>query len=122
MIIGIIIFFFLKDRDKMLASQIDRHGGMKQKYSELIEWLITEPDARIIKVARDHIQISVVMQTTATHFLITETFGCVEVEWQAKLGIMGSHKKKWKFDSATSNLQMIEKIGTDLNEYNRKLL
>lgn len=122
LIVGVIIFFFLRDRDKMLDQQVDGQGGMKQKYGELIEWLTSEPNARIVKTTRDHIQISMVMQTTATHFFITETFNGVEVEWNARLGMMGDHKKKWKFPSTTSNEQMIERIGTDIDEYSRKIM
>lgn len=120
-IIGIVIFFFLRDRDKMLDSQVDGHGGMKQKYSKLIEWMTSDPKAKIVKISRDHIQISCVMQTTATHFFITETFSGVEIEWKAILGMMGNHKMKWKFPSTISDEDIILKIGTDLEEYNKKL-
>lgn len=121
-IVGVIIFYFLRDRDKMLEQQVDEQGGMKQKYAELIEWLTDAPNARIVKTTRDHIQISNVMQTTATHFFITETFNGVEVEWNAKFGLMGDHKKEWKFPSTTSNEQMIEIIGTDIDEYSRQIM
>ncbi len=116
------MFFFLSDRDKMLKQQVDEQGGMKKKYAELIDWLTSDPNARIIKITRDHVHISMVMQTTATHFFITEIFNGVVVEWNAKLGLMGDHKKKWKFLSTTSNEQMIEIIGTDINEYSRRIM
>ena len=61
------------------------------------------------------------MQTTATHFFITENFGGVEIEWKANLGIMGNHKLKWKFPSTISEEDMIIKIGTDIQEYNEKI-
>ena len=122
LIVGVIIFFFLRDRDKMLAQQVDANGGMKQKYALLIEWLTSEPNAQIVKIKRDHIQISMKMQTTETLFYITETFNGVEVEWNAKFGMMGNHEKKWKFSLNTTNEEMIEKIGTDIDEYSRKIM
>jgi len=121
LIIGIIIFFFLRDRDKMLDSQVDGHGGMKQKYSILIQWLTNNPNARVVKATRDHVQISCVMQTTATYFFITETFGGVEIIWDARLGIMGNHKKKWDFSSTTSEEEIIVIIGLYIEEYNDNL-
>ena len=121
LIIGVIIYFFLKDRDKMLESQVDGHGGIKQKYSTLIQWLTNYPNARVVKVTRDHVQISCIMQTTATYFFITETFGGVEIIWDARLGIMGNHKMKWDFTSTTSEEEMIERIGVYIEEYNEKL-
>lgn len=120
-IIGVIIFFFLRDRDKMLNSQVDGHGGMKQKYSQLIEWMLNDPKAKLVKVSRDHVQISCVMQSTATHFFITETFSGVEIDWKAHLGIMGNHKLTWKFPSSISDDDIILKIGTDLEDYYSKL-
>ena len=47
--IGVIIFFFLRDRDKMLDSQVDNLGGIKEKYSEIIEWMTLEPKAKVVK-------------------------------------------------------------------------
>ena len=40
LIIGVIIFYFLKDRNKMLENNVDQHGGMKQKYTHLIDYFI----------------------------------------------------------------------------------
>lgn len=121
LIVGVIIFFFLRDRDKMLDKQVDNHGGMRQKYSLLIEWLTSDPNAKVVKVTREHVQISSIMQTTATYFFITETFAGVEIEWDARLGLMGNHKKKWNFPKNTPVENMIERIGTDLAEYNDKV-
>ena len=49
-IVAIIIFYFLRDRDKMLNAQVDGHGGIKEKYSELIEWLLSDPNAKLVKI------------------------------------------------------------------------
>lgn len=51
LIAGVIIFYFLRvrDRDRMLVSNVDANGGMKIKYSELIGWLRSDPNAKITK-------------------------------------------------------------------------
>ncbi len=119
-IAGIIIFYFLKDRDKMLENQVDTHGGMRQKYSTLIKELTTNPNSKVVKITRDHIQISCAMQTTITNFFITENFNGIEIEWEARLGLMGNHNKKWTFPSTTSNDEIIRKMGADIEDYTSK--
>jgi len=120
-IIGVIIFYFLKDRDKMLEQKVDNFGGMKQKYSVLINWLTNHPQAKITKINRDFIQVSLVLQTTATYWNITENFKGVDIEWDSRFGAMGNHKLKWNFDQSTSQEAMVEKIGIDLAEYGGKI-
>jgi hypothetical protein len=121
-IVGVIIYFFLKDRHKMLENQVDSYGGMRAKYAELIEWLISDTNAQIIKVKRDHIQIRNRMRATETQFLITETFSGVEIEWRARLGIIGNHNKIWRFNKNTSNQQIIETIAFDMENFEKKYL
>jgi len=120
-IVGVIIFYFLRDRDKMLAIQVDNEGGIKKKYEELVNWLTDDPNAKITKLTRDHIQITLLGRTTSTNFFITETFGGVEIEWTTNLGPLGIHKKNWTFESGTSNEDIIEVIGIYLQEYQRKI-
>lgn len=120
-IIGVVIYFFLKDRDKMLEASVDNKGGMRQKYSDLIGWLTDDPNAKITNVTRDHVTIVNRMPTTKTTFLITENFDGVDIEWYAELGSMGNHNKKWKFPKGTSEETMVIKIGTDLQNHEKKM-
>ncbi|WP_133256599.1 hypothetical protein [Flavobacterium tibetense] len=120
-IIGVIIYYFLKDRDKMLETQVDNFGGMKRKYSLLIEWLTSDPKARITKTTRDHIEISCIYPSSITKFLITENFNFVEIDWISNLGVMGNHKLNWKFPNNTHQESIIEKIGTDLQNYENSI-
>lgn len=120
-IIGVVIYFFLKDRDKMLETSVDNEGGMRQKYSDLIGWLTDDPNVKITNVTRDHVTIVNRMPTTKTTFSITENFDGLDIEWNAELGNMGSHNKKWKFPKGTSEEDMVIKIGTDLQNHEKKM-
>ena len=120
-IIGVIIFFFLRDRDKMLNIKVDSYGGMEKKYSQIVEWMTQEPGAKIVNITRDHIQTSYITQTTATYFFITETFNGVEIEWDARLGFSGNHKLKWKFQPNTNEEVIIVRIGTEIQDYYEKM-
>lgn len=120
-IFGVLIFFFLKDRDKSLENQVDFQGGIQNKYSLLVQFLSNHPNARIIKVTRDFVKIECVMTTTCTTFEILQNFNNVEVYWYSDFGMMGNHKLKWIFLSNMAQNKMIEKISDDLNEYENKL-
>ncbi|MFC6269877.1 hypothetical protein [Frigoriflavimonas asaccharolytica] len=120
-ILGIIIFFFLKDRDKSLENQVDTKGGIRNKYKLLVEFLSNHPNANITKITRDYIKIDCIMQTTSATYEILQNFNQVEVFWYSNLGLMGQHKLKWSFNSNTSQEQMIEKIHKDLNDYEERL-
>ncbi|WP_415374591.1 hypothetical protein [Patiriisocius sp. Uisw_017] len=120
-IVGVVIFYFLKDRNKMLETTVDNEGGMRQKYRDLIGWLTDDPNAKVTKVTRDHVEVTNKMPTTTTTFFITENFDGVDIEWNAQLGAMGNHKQNWKFPKGTSEENMVIKIGTDLQSYEQKM-
>lgn len=121
-IIGVILFFFLRDRDKMLDQQVDRAGGMRNKYSELIGVLTADARAKITHETRDHVQISLVQPGSATHILITESFSCVLIEWICEAGYLGTHRLKWEFAKNLGQLSMFQEMQADLEEHNRKML
>lgn len=120
-ILGIIIFFFLKDRDKNLQNQVDLQGGILNKYNLLIQFLSNHPNAKLSKITRDYIKIDCLMPTTSTTFEILQNFNNIDVFWHSDLGIMGKHTLKWQFNSNSSQSAMIERISFDLNDYENKL-
>lgn len=111
----------MRDRDRMLVSNVDANGGMKIKYSELIGWLRSDPNAKITKITRDHITISNQMLTTRTDFYLTENFDGLDVDWNANLGRMGRHQLKWKFKKGMNQEDMIIRIGIDIQKYEQKI-
>lgn len=121
-ILGYIIYSFLKDRDVALKAQVDSYGGIKNKYSDLVNWLTSDPNSRIIKITRDSIEITAVFPTTKTTFFIQENFNTVEIYWEAYLGaFFGNHKLNWKFDHNENQLVIIEKISKDIQSYENQI-
>lgn len=120
-ILGIIIFFFLKDRDKSLENQVDLDGGIRNKYGLLIGFLSNHPNAKIMKSTRDYIKIDCIMPTTSTSYEILQNFNDVEVFWISNLGLMGQHKLKWNFNSNMPQEKMIKTINEDLISYENKI-
>jgi hypothetical protein len=112
-IIGIIVFIiykFLKERENMLKIQVDLHGGMAKKYEYIIEHMTNYPDAKVVKVTRDHIHILARGNSTATNYFITESFNSVEIEWVGQMAILGTHKHKWSFPHNYPQEKIVEEI------------
>lgn len=109
-IVGYIIFSFVRDREEMLQRQVDMRGGMTKKYEYLIGRLAEYPGARVIKVTRDHVHIRAEGQATATNFLISENFNKVEIEWVGQLAILGTHRHKWSFPHDFPQEKMIKEM------------
>ena len=102
----------------MIEEQSTSQGGMDFKYADFLQWLNDNHNQKIVKVTKDHIQTSCILRATATHFFILETFGGVEIEWDARLGIIGNHKLNWKFANGTSQEKIIELVNADLLKFN----
>jgi hypothetical protein len=109
-IIGYILYSFTKDRDQMLKRQVDMQGGMAKKYEYLIECMTHDPNAKVVKVTRDHIHIRATGQATATNFFITESFNLVEIEWVGQMSVLGTHKHKWSFAHNYPQEKMVHEI------------
>lgn len=112
LIVIVIIYFakFFYDRDKMLESQVDSNGGMYKKYEVLINYFSNLPNSKIVKVTRDHVQISIFGASVNMQYFITETFGKVEIEWISNSIILGNHQNKWTFPHNYSQQKMIHEI------------
>lgn len=105
-----VIYSFFRDRDQMLAHQVDTQGGMKRKYEVLISELTRDANARISNVTRDMVEIEYRGPTTLTTFFITENFNVVQIEWVAQLGLMGTHKHNWSFPHNYPQTKMFREI------------
>lgn len=116
-ILGVVIYFFLKDRDASLQNQVDFHGGIQNKYQTLIAFLSNHPQAHISKVSRDYVKINCTMSSTSTTFEILQNFNQIDVFWYSNLGMMGKHSLKWSFDADSDQDTMVEKIAADLKDY-----
>lgn len=84
---------------------------MAKKYEFLISKLTEEPSAKVVKVTRDQIHIQAQGQSTATNFIITETFNKTEIEWIGQMGMLGNHKHKWTYAHNYPQQKMLDEIG-----------
>ncbi|WP_431136939.1 hypothetical protein [Psychroserpens mesophilus] len=110
-IIGFVLYNFFRDKDQMLKRQVDMQGGMAKKYEFLVGKLTQEPSAKVVKVTRDQIHIRAEGQTTATNFIITETFNKTEIEWIGQMAMLGKHNHKWTYPHNYPQQKMLDEIG-----------
>lgn len=112
------MYKFFTDRDKMLDKQLTPHGGIINKYSLFIEYVMALPNAKIASSSRATVHIRSVYGLTLMDFYIDETFNCVVIDWRANLGHLGKHQKVFEFPNNYPQNLMIQEI----ENYQRTLL
>jgi len=104
------IYYFFKDRDKNLALNVDSLGGMYTKYKILVDSILKETGTRISKEERDRLIIECNLRLGKGQYIITESFGEIEIIWSADLGRFGKEYKKWTFNTSTPQAEMLKEI------------
>jgi len=118
LVILVIVFYTLWNRDKKLASQVDTYGGMQNKYKLLVENFMLWPDSKITLVTRERIEITSAGQgLTAEKYVINEGDGVVEIMWQLKMAFGKESSKKWTFKHDSSQEKMLEVIANSLQDF-----
>ena len=112
---GFFLVSFVIEREKMLKTAVDKHGGLQNKYPELISWMTDHPNAKITKVTRQSIEIRCDLKITFTEFIILQEFNRIRISWEANLGVLGMHSNTWIFKPDDSEETIIEVIGTYIN-------
>jgi hypothetical protein len=117
LIIAGILIKFLYDMNKQ-KTHVARQGGMQHKYRRLFE-LIKSGDSRtkIYKDTGDQVTLGISNLGGTTLFIITQTFGCVTIQWKVDSPVFGKHKLEWEFDEYLDQNKMMEKITNDLTHY-----
>ena len=111
-IIGYLIYSLFSSKEK-IKQQVDAQGGMEEKYSILISYLLGDIGARITHLTRDNIQIEARTQGSISHFSILQSFDKILITWQAKTPL-GEFKENWQFPDNFNQHQMILKISSDI--------
>ena len=111
-IVVIILIKFFSDREKLMQT-VAKEGGMDEKYSILIGYLMNAPEAKITKLTRENIQILVSSGYIMSFFSLLHTFNTLIVTWKAR-SPMGEFTEKWEFPQYLDQNQMAEKIFRDI--------
>jgi hypothetical protein len=114
----IIIGKFLYDRNQV-NSKVAREGGMRQKYRELIDGLISGSDGRlkILKETSDSIVLGYGVTGSITNYALIQTFKELSIEWRFESVVFGNHKYDWVFPEYKDQNEIGERITSDVEKY-----
>lgn len=114
----VIILYTMWNRDKVLAKQVDTHGGMQNKYQLLVDNFLLWPDSRITLVTRERIEITSGGQGLTTEkYSINEGDGIVEINWQLRTAFGKETAKKWTFQHDYPQDKMLERIADTFKNF-----
>ena len=116
----LILIRFMLARDAQ-SSQIIKQGGMKNKYHDLINALMADPRTKIFSESPDSITLGLSNMGGTTIFTLIQTFGSLTVQWKVDSPVFGKHKMDWSFQENHDQSAMIEKIESDLLNYQNKV-
>lgn len=120
-IVASIIGKFLYDRNQQ-ASKINKEGGMRNKYRELIEFLMRgHSSSRFLHEDSDSITLGVSNSGGTTLFILTQTFGQVTIQWKVDSPVFGKHMLEWDFPEYGSQEMMAETMSNDIGRYQQNL-
>lgn len=121
-LVAFVIFKFAVDVNKQ-AGAVIKQGGMRKKYSILIDYLLNaNQGTRIFTETSTFITLGITGLGGSTIFNIQQTFGTVSIEWKAENHAFGKHSLKWNFNEFLDQKKMIEKIENDLGIYQSNLM
>lgn len=116
-IVCILLFFtikFLYDKYILEKNTISK-GGIRQKYSFLIDKFLNNPDVKVISSDDHHLSIINQGTTTSTKFTFTQGFDVLIITWEFRLGNINTYKLQWNYDERElTQQQMMEKMMIDM--------
>jgi hypothetical protein len=116
-IIVIVVALFLKDMGKM-KRKVQKEGGMKVKYSLLINHLLNEaPNMKITKVTATDVDLVSGGAVGSFAYFLTHTHSGLVVQWKFQNAIYGNHKLTMEFPNGTSQQNMITEISSRVETY-----
>lgn len=116
--LGLILFNFFSDVKKQ-ESQMAAQGGVRQKYSTLVNLLLgTMMGGKIFSERSDSLGIGKSHPVGGTNkYFLTQTFGKLTIEYTMENPMFGKHKFEWVFNENTDQTVMFEKMKNDIESY-----
>lgn len=116
-IVVIIIGKFLYDTNQQ-SSKIKKEGGMRNKYRELIEYLLSgDSRSKIFHETTDSITLGLSNMGGSTLYVLTQAYGRLKVQWKVDSPLFGKHKLDWDFPEYGDQEKMVERILNDVEKY-----
>lgn len=111
-----IVQFFISKNQK--SNQIEREGGMRNKYRRLIELIMAlHPSTRVIQECSDYLTIRASNSGGIVEMSLIQNAHNLVVKWKTESSIFGLHKMKWEFYEFDNQDQMMNRINIDTTSY-----
>ena len=118
----IILFLFIKDTGGQ-AIQVNKEGGMRNKYSELINILLSEdPRSQIFKETSISITLGLSNSGGTSLYILTQTYGELNVQWKVESPVFGKHELEWEFPEYSNQSKMAQRIANDTAKYQQNVM
>ncbi|MET3875965.1 hypothetical protein [Chitinophaga sp. OAE865] len=74
-------------------------------------------NTKIFQVTADSVLLGIHSSGGTTLYRLLQTFGKVTIAWTVESPIYGKHRLEWDFDEFMDQNKMMEKIMSDLKQY-----
>ena len=113
-LVVIMIGKFIYDSSKQ-SEQVKSEGGMREKYSTLIEYLLDHPNSRIYQETNTFLSIGVSSAAGSTVYYLQQTYGNITIQMKIKNNpLIGNINMEWTFPESMNQRHMIQKIENDI--------
>lgn len=123
-VIIVVIFIIIKfvvDKNTEV-SKINSQGGMRTKYVDLIDFFSEHKHSKVIQISNTCIKISIEDPFVRTTFTIIHGFSNYKILWNHQSSSFGSHELKWKFPEYMDQINAINVIVNEMDNYEKKTL
>lgn len=114
-----ILFKFNTDRNDQ-SSQILEQGGMRNKYSILVQCLCADR-GQVVSERASSLTLGASSYGGSVYFVLTQTFGNLTIVWKTQSPLAGFHTLEWEFSESMDQMKMYERINTDIKDYTLKM-
>ena len=105
-----------------LKTQVAKQGGMKNKYKELIDVIMSiNPDYKITNVTSDSITIGYTTAVGVEQFTLKQQIREINIIWELYTVIYGKHILDWNFHEFENTEIIFERLINDLTKYQKNL-
>lgn len=119
-----IVFFLFYNSYKGIKDikYVEKSGGLKIKYQELIDFILTNEKLKLKQINSNNIEIGYgFIGNGHIKFKFTEMSKNLMVRYQSKDNVDGIQNLAWKFNENEPQSEMIEKISKDLFVHTQQL-
>ena len=121
-IIVVIVFLIGQNLIKSFLNQkVAAKGGMLVLYKVLIDGMLYDDNARIIKVSDNRVNLGVININGSTILTITQLVDKVLVVWKLSSNSFGKHILRWEFPERLNQNEMLKTINTHVTNYLQNL-